>query len=84
MEEVCRVAERHNLPVIEDAAQAIGAGYRSRLAGTLGDIACFSFYPTKNLGGFGDGGMLTTNSHDWPPDCGYCAFTAWSRATITK
>jgi dTDP-4-amino-4,6-dideoxygalactose transaminase len=64
MEEVCRVAERHNVPVIEDAAQAIGAGYRNRMAGTLGDIACFSFYPTKNLGGFGDGGLLTTNSHE--------------------
>jgi len=64
MEEVCRVAERHNVPVIEDAAQAIGAGYRNRMAGTLGDIACFSFYPTKNLGGFGDGGMLTSNSHE--------------------
>lgn len=64
MEEICRVAERLNVPVIEDAAQAIGAGYRSRSAGTLGDMACFSFYPTKNLGGFGDGGMLTTNSHE--------------------
>jgi dTDP-4-amino-4,6-dideoxygalactose transaminase len=64
MEEICRVAERLNVPVIEDAAQAIGAGYRNRMAGTLGDIACFSFYPTKNLGGFGDGGMLTTNSHE--------------------
>ena len=64
MEEICAVAEKLNVPVIEDAAQAIGAGYRNRSAGTLGDMACFSFYPTKNLGGFGDGGMLTTNSDD--------------------
>jgi len=47
--------------VIEDAAQAIGAAYRGRRAGSLGRIACFSFYPTKNLGGFGDGGLLTTD-----------------------
>ena len=58
------MAEKLSVPVIEDAAQAIGAGYRNRSAGTLGDMACFSFYPTKNLGGFGDGGMLTTNSDD--------------------
>jgi dTDP-4-amino-4,6-dideoxygalactose transaminase len=64
MEEICAVAEKLNVPVIEDAAQAIGAGYRNRSAGTLGDMACFSFYPTKNLGGFGDGGMLTTNSDE--------------------
>ena len=48
------------LPVIEDAAQAIGAEFDGRRAGSLGAIGCFSFYPTKNLGGFGDGGMLTT------------------------
>jgi dTDP-4-amino-4,6-dideoxygalactose transaminase len=47
--------------VIEDAAQAIGATCNGQPAGSLGDVACFSFYPTKNLGGFGDGGMLTTN-----------------------
>ncbi|MCA9257575.1 MAG: DegT/DnrJ/EryC1/StrS family aminotransferase, partial [Planctomycetales bacterium] len=47
------------LPLIEDAAQAIGAGYRGRRAGSMGKFGCFSFYPTKNLGGFGDGGMIT-------------------------
>ena len=61
MEAIHEVAKSHKLPVIEDAAQAIGAR-AGRLAGTLGEIACFSFYPTKNLGGFGDGGMLTTDS----------------------
>jgi len=49
------------MPVIEDAAQAIGAEYRGRRAGSLGEIGCFSFYPSKNLGGAGDGGLLTTN-----------------------
>ncbi len=61
MGEIMKVARRHGLHVIEDAAQAIGAEYNGHRAGAIGDIACFSFYPTKNLGGFGDGGMLTTN-----------------------
>lgn len=55
------VAHGNDLLIIEDAAQAIGAEYHGRRTGSLGDIACFSFYPTKNLGGAGDGGMLTTN-----------------------
>ena len=55
------LADRHNLFLIEDAAQAIGAEYRGRRAGSLGDVGCFSFYPTKNLACAGDGGMLTTN-----------------------
>ena len=55
---------RHGLAIIEDAAQAIGATYRGRHAGVLGTIACFSFFPTKNLGGAGDGGMLTTDDPD--------------------
>ncbi|TWU30116.1 DegT/DnrJ/EryC1/StrS family aminotransferase [Bythopirellula polymerisocia] len=50
-----------NLPVIEDAAQAIGAEFDGRRAGSMGTMGCFSFYPTKNLGGIGDGGMITTN-----------------------
>jgi dTDP-4-amino-4,6-dideoxygalactose transaminase len=55
------LASRHGLALIEDAAQAIGAEYRGRRAGVLGDIACFSFYPTKNLGACGDGGFVATN-----------------------
>ena len=47
------------MKVIEDAAQAIGAEYRGRPAGSMGDVGCISFYPTKNLGGLGDGGMIT-------------------------
>ena len=61
MPAIMNVARRHGLIVIEDAAQAIGAEFQGARAGSLGDLACFSFYPTKNLGGFGDGGMITTN-----------------------
>jgi dTDP-4-amino-4,6-dideoxygalactose transaminase len=61
MAEILEVAARHGLYVIEDACQAIGAEYRNRRAGSLGDAGCFSFFPSKNLGGFGDGGAITTN-----------------------
>ena len=64
MDSICDLAQRHDLRVIEDAAQALGARYHDRPAGGWGDVGCFSFYPTKNLGGFGDGGMLTTNDGD--------------------
>lgn len=62
MDCIMEIAENHNLKVIEDDAQAIGSEYKGRKAGTLGDVGCFSFYPTKNLGGAGDGGMVTTNN----------------------
>ena len=55
------VAKRHGLKVIEDCAQATGAKYKGMRVGSIGDAGCFSFFPTKNLGGFGDGGMVTTN-----------------------
>jgi dTDP-4-amino-4,6-dideoxygalactose transaminase len=61
MDPIMEVAARHNLIVIEDAAQAIGSEHRGRRAGSIGHLACFSFFPSKNLGGFGDGGMVTTN-----------------------
>jgi dTDP-4-amino-4,6-dideoxygalactose transaminase len=61
MDALLEIAAEHDIKVVEDAAQAIGAEYRGRPAGSMGDAGCFSFYPTKNLGGFGDGGMLTTN-----------------------
>ncbi len=61
MDAVMAVAQRHNLIVIEDAAQAIGSEYRGRRAGSIGHMGCFSFFPSKNLGGFGDGGLTTTN-----------------------
>jgi len=55
------IADRHGLPIIEDAAQAHGARYRGKRAGQFGQIACFSFYPSKNLGAYGEGGALITN-----------------------
>ena len=61
MDPIMAIAERHDLVVIEDAAQAIGAEYKGRRAGSIGHLGCFSFFPSKNLGGFGDGGMVTTN-----------------------
>lgn len=64
MDRIMEIARKYNLYVIEDDAQAIGSEYKSRKAGTLGDVGCFSFYPTKNLGGCGDGGMVTTNNDD--------------------
>ncbi len=62
MDPILEFARRRNLPVVEDAAQAIGAAYKGRRTGSLGDVACFSFYPTKNLGACGDAGMIVTNS----------------------
>lgn len=61
MDPIMAVADRHGLPVIEDAAQAIGSEYKGRRAGSIGHMGCFSFFPSKNLGGFGDGGMVVTN-----------------------
>jgi dTDP-4-amino-4,6-dideoxygalactose transaminase len=62
MDPINSVAQRHNLKVIEDNAQAIGAKYKNRKTGCLGDLGCISFFPSKNLGGYGDGGMIVTNS----------------------
>jgi dTDP-4-amino-4,6-dideoxygalactose transaminase len=61
MESIVQIARKHNLLVLEDAAQAHGARYRGRRAGGLGDVAAFSFYPTKNLGAYGDAGALVTD-----------------------
>lgn len=60
MKPILRIAKKYNIPVVEDAAQAHGAMYHGKKVGTIGDIGCFSFYPTKNLGAFGDGGMIVT------------------------
>ena len=59
-----KIAENYNLKIIEDAAQAIGACFNVRMAGTWGDVGCFSFFPSKNLGGFGDSGLITTNDDE--------------------
>ncbi len=64
MDPILEIATDRNLFIIEDAAQALGAEYKGQRAGSLGHCGCFSFFPSKNLGGYGDGGMLTTNDAD--------------------
>ncbi len=64
MDPILEIAQRRNLAVIEDAAQAIGAEYKEKRAGSMGLMGCFSFFPSKNLGGFGDGGMVVTNDEE--------------------
>jgi dTDP-4-amino-4,6-dideoxygalactose transaminase len=62
MKEILAISKKHGIKVIEDACQAHGARYQGKRVGALGDVGCFSFYPTKSLGAFGDGGMLVTNN----------------------
>lgn len=65
MTEIMNIAREHNLYVVEDAAQAIGTQYKDgKYVGTIGDLGCFSFFPSKNLGAFGDGGIVTTNNKE--------------------
>ena len=61
MDPILAMAQKHKIAVVEDAAQAIGAEYKGRKAGSMGELGCFSFYPTKNLGAAGDAGIITTN-----------------------
>jgi len=65
MDPILEIAQRRGLVVIEDAAQAHGAKYKGRLAGSIGDIGCFSFYPAKNLGAYGEGGAVTTSNTEY-------------------
>ena len=64
MDSINKIAKKHNLKVIEDCAQSHGATYKGKKAGSMGDIGCFSFYPTKIFGAYGDGGFITTNNED--------------------
>lgn len=64
MDPIMEIAAKHNLKVIEDAAQAHGAEYKGSRVGGIGDVGCFSFYPGKNLGAYGDGGMVVTNDKE--------------------
>ena len=63
MDEILAIAKKHNILILEDAAQAHGAIYKEKKAGALGDIAAFSFYPSKNVGAYGDGGAISTNNN---------------------
>ncbi len=66
MNEIMQIAKKHNLFVIEDAAQSLGTQYKDdKFVGSIGDLGCFSFYPSKNLGAFGDGGLITTNNDEY-------------------
>ena len=69
IDKINEIAKKNNLYVIEDACQAIGAKYKDKMVGTLSDIACFSFFPTKNLGTYGDGGLITTNDDNLATIC---------------
>lgn len=64
MDAIMKIAKKHNLKVVEDCAQSHGAGFQGKMTGTFGDVSCFSFYPTKNLGAFGDGGAIVTDSDE--------------------
>src|SRR3989338_1867556 len=65
IDQVLAIAKNHGLFLVEDCAQAHGAKYRRKTVGTFGDIACFSFYPSKNLGAYGEGGAVTTNNFEY-------------------
>jgi len=62
MDEIKKIAKKKNIPVIEDAAQAVGSLYKNKPSGSLGDVECFSSHPLKNLNVCGDGGYMTTNN----------------------
>jgi len=64
MDPIIKIAEKFNLKIIEDCAQAFGAKYNGRKVGSIGDVGCFSFFPSKNLAGYGDGGMVITKSEE--------------------
>jgi dTDP-4-amino-4,6-dideoxygalactose transaminase len=70
MDPLMEIAEKHDLYVIEDACQAHGAEYKGNRVGSIGDVGCFSFYPTKNLGAYGDGGMAVTNDKELAENLG--------------
>jgi dTDP-4-amino-4,6-dideoxygalactose transaminase len=69
MDPIMEIARRRSVSVVEDAAQAIGSEYKGRKAGSIGDVGCFSYYPSKNLGAGGDAGMIVTNDEHIEKDC---------------
>jgi dTDP-4-amino-4,6-dideoxygalactose transaminase len=64
MDEIIEICRRHDIPLVEDAAQALSAKYKDRMAGSMGDFGCFSFFPSKNLGAAGDAGMIVSNDEN--------------------
>ena len=84
MREIMRIARKHNLHVVEDCAQATGAKHNSKRVGSIGTLGCFSFYPTKNLGCFGDGGMITTNNSKLAKKLRLLRQYGWEKRYISK
>jgi dTDP-4-amino-4,6-dideoxygalactose transaminase len=84
LDAVLDIAQRRGLRVIEDCAQAHGAVYRGRRVGAFGDLACFSFYPTKNLGALGDGGMVVTNNPELAETARLLREYGWGERYISK
>ncbi len=83
LEPILEIAQRHKLFVIEDCAQAHGAMYKGRLVGSYGDAACFSFYPTKNLGALGDGGMVVTDNAKLAEKAKFLREYGWSKRYVS-
>lgn len=84
MDSILEIARRYNLRVIEDCAQAHGAIYKNQKVGSFGDLACFSFYPTKNLGALGDGGMIATNDSDLEQQVRLLREYGWAERYISQ
>jgi dTDP-4-amino-4,6-dideoxygalactose transaminase len=84
MNEILDITKRHKLKVIEDCAQAHGARYADRMVGSIGDIGCFSFYPTKNLGALGDGGMVVTKSKELSERVRRLAQYGWDKNRVSQ
>jgi len=79
MDPIMKIAAEHKIAVIEDAAQAISAEYNGKKAGSIGDFGCFSFYPSKNLGGVGDGGMIVTKTNENDEMCRMLRLHGWKK-----
>jgi len=83
MDPILKIASMHDLKIIEDCAQSHGALYKGRKAGSLGDVGCFSFYPTKIFGAYGDGGFITTNNEEWYDKMNRLRFFGMERKTMS-
>lgn len=84
MKPILKIAHKHGIKVIEDCAQAHGAIYNSKKVGSWGDVACFSFYPTKNLGAIGDGGVIVTNNNKIAEKCQLLRQYGWKEKYISQ